>query len=84
MTSGTTASIFCAGLLQDSDVVFTYSGVDLSSSTSLANNNISLSQNDQSIEIVFNNFTVDLNGNLSCQSRMSGRERSIYIGGKNH
>jgi len=83
VTTGTTVLLFCVGLLQDSDVVFIYSGVDLNSSISLANYNISLSQNDQRIEIAFNNFTVDLNGNLSCQSRMSGRKQSVSIGG-NH
>ncbi|XP_065913056.1 uncharacterized protein [Dysidea avara] len=79
-TTGSTAVFFCSGLLQDTDVVFAHSRVDLSSNTSLANYNISFFRDDNFIQLVFNNFTVDLNGNLSCQSRMSGRERSIYIG----
>ena len=82
-TTGSTAVFFCSGLLQDTDVVFAHSRVDLSSNTSLANYNISFFRDDNFIQLVFNNFTVDLNGNLSCQSRMSGRERSIYIGGTN-
>ena len=82
-TAGSTAELFCAGLLQDADVVFSHSRVDLSSNTSLADNNISFFQDDNVIQLIFNNFTLNLNGNLSCQSRMSGREQSTYIGGTN-
>jgi len=80
-TAGSTVELFCAGLSQDADVVFSHSRVDLSSNTSLADNNISFFQDDNVIQLIFNNFTLNLNGNLSCRSRMSGREQSTYIGG---
>jgi len=80
-TAGSTVELLCAGLLQDTDVVFVHSRIDLSSNSSLANYNISLSQDDHFSQLFFNNFTTDLNGILSCRSRMSGRTQSIYIGG---
>lgn len=83
VADNTTATFACVGILNDSDAQFFHSAVDFSSNDSLANNNIVLeSQNSPNEPIIVNFMSTVINGDLTCRSRTSGKEQSVYIGGR--
>ena len=75
--ANTAVRFTCVGVLNDNNIELSHSAVNLSN----VNNNYRLeSSPPNGPATVFFRLTV-INGNLTCRSRTSGRERSVYIGG---
>lgn len=73
--ANTGASFACFGVLNDANIELNHSAIDLD-----LNNRTELPYGP--IVVQFNSTIVD--GNLTCRSRTSGREESVYIGGTVH
>ena len=77
----------CVGVLNDANIVLNHSVVDLTSEVD--HNNQLLSHSGILVNtnlpygptVVWFAFGI-VDGNLTCRSTMSGREQSVYIGGK--
>ena len=77
----------CVGVLNDANIEMNHSAVDLTSDVDQNNQLLSNSGIFVDLELPYGPIVVEFasgvaNGNLTCRSRMSGRERSVYIGGK--
>ena len=92
MTANTPASFACAGVLNDANIELFHSEVNLSANAILPDNDFGEDGFVPNPNVLFRSvlpngpLTVDflttvVDGNLTCRSRTSGREQSIYIGG---
>lgn len=82
VADNTAVSFACVGVLNDANIEWLHSAVNLSSNESLTYSNVDLRNSELPygpIRITFTQSIID--GNLTCRSRTSGREQSVYIGG---
>lgn len=88
----TIATFTCFGILNDTNIELLHSAVNLSSSNGISSNNNEEIPNENENTIFFNSelpygpvsvtfISPVVDGKLTCRSRTSGREQSVYIGG---
>ena len=90
MAANTPASFACFGVLNDANIELFHSAVNLSANVinsigeqdGLPNTNILFRSELPYRPLVANFSSTVVDGNLTCRSRTSGREQSVYIGGK--
>ena len=91
MENNTIHKFACVSISNDSDIELLHSALDLSFTDSIANNSTEPLQIPVAdgvflylqfpflLTLVFVSTVID--GNLTCRSRESGKEQSVYIGG---